>query len=290
MTNVAAYGTMKLIFTKNIISRVHCMRNSILIFLIVIACCFSSACGLFRGKKEPPPPAPAEELYSKAMKYYKENNYIDALETFQQCRSRYPISEWGIKSELKMADCLFYQKQYESAFIKYQEFSRLHPKHQFIDYVHYQMGMSYYKQVCSIDRDQTFAREAIKQFETLIFLFPDSHYVPSARKKIEKCKKSLVEHILYIANFYIRTKAYNAALHRYIEALKDYRDYLAYPDQLMLEIGKLYLQANQPEKARDQLIALLKEYPQSPLAPLAESLLEEPSRAEDIENVEISIK
>jgi outer membrane protein assembly factor BamD len=266
------------------------MRNIILIFLLVIACCYSSACGYFRGKKETPPAAPAEELYSKGMKLYEKNNYSEAFENFQQCRTRYPISELGIKSELKMADCLYYQKQYETAFIKYQEFSRLHPKYKFIDYIYYQMGMSYYKQICSIDRDQTFSQNAVKQFETLIALFPSSHYVPSARKKIERCKKNLAEHVLYIANYYSRTKAYNSALYRYIEALQDYRDYIAAPDQLMFQIGKLYLCANQPENARDQFIALLKEYPDSPLAPQAEGLLENPTRVEKVDEVKISIK
>jgi DNA uptake lipoprotein len=219
------------------------------------------------------------------MNLYKKNDYVDAFEAFQQCRTRYPISELGIKSELKMADCLYYQNQYETAFIKYQEFSRLHPKYKFIDYAYYQMGMSYYKQICSIDRDQSFSEGAVKQFETLITLFPSSQYVPSARKKIEECKKSLAEHILYIADYYSRTKAYNSALYRYVEALQNYRDYIVSPDQLMFQIGKLYLRANQPENARDQFIALLKEYPDSPLAPEAESLLEDPGRAEKINDV-----
>jgi TolA-binding protein len=58
----------------------------------------------------------------------------------------------------------------------------------------------------------------------------------------------------------------------------------------MFQIGKLYLRANQPENARDQFIALLKEYPDSPLAPETESLLEDPGREEKFEEVKISIK
>ena len=266
------------------------MRKIIVIIVLVIFCCCSGACSSFRGKNQPPPAAPAEELYSKGMQFYERNDFFGAFKEFEQCRSRYPISELGIKSELKMADCLYYQNQYETAFIKYQEFSRLHPKHEFIDYVYYQMGMSYYKQICTIDRDQTFAQEAVKNFETLIALFPSSPYVPSARTKIEICKKNMAEHVLYIANYYSRTKAYNSALYRYVEALQNYRDYIASPDQLMLQIGKLYLHANKPENARDQFMALIKEYPDSPLAPQAETLLEDPSQEEKIGDVQIAIK
>jgi outer membrane protein assembly factor BamD len=266
------------------------MKNIILIFLLVIACYCSNACSYFKGKKPPIPAAPAEELYSKGMDLYRKSDFLSAFDNFQQCRTRYPLSDLGMKSELKMADCLYYQKQYETAFTKYQEFSRLHPRYKFIDYVYFQMGMSYYKRVCESDRDQTFSQEAVKNFENLIRLFPSSHYIPSARQKIEKCKKKMAAHILYIANYYSRTKAYNSALNRYREALQDYRDYIASPDQLMFQIGKLYLRADLPDNARDQFIELVKEYPKSPLATEAESLLEDPSRAEKTEDVQISVK
>jgi len=230
---------------------------------------------------------PAETLYMKAMEFYRVNNYIDAFDAFQKCRTRYPISEWGIKAELKMADCLYYQKQYETAFTQYQEFTRLHPTYTNIDYAYYQMGMSYYNQICSIDRDQSFTREAIKNFQQLLSTFPSSPYASSAREKIAECKKSLAEHVLYIGNFYYRTGAYDAALHRYMEALNDYRDYLQSPDLLIFQLGKLSLRLNRPNDARKQFVALLQEYPESPYAPLAETLLEDPAQIEEIDKVKV---
>jgi len=265
------------------------MRVIIIIFLSIIAISFFAGCEHFQ-EKDAVSPIPAEELYNQAMEQYRSKNYIDAYELFQQCRSRYPISDWGVKAELKMADSLYYQNQYETAFIQYQEFSRLHPTHRFIDYVHYQMGMCSYKQIGSIDRDQTFTEKAIKQFETLIALFPSSPYAPSARKKIEKCKKDLLEHILYIADFYTRTNAYNSALYRYIEALQNYRDYVPSPDRLMFQIGKLCLRVNELAKARDQFIVLLKEYPDSSFAPLAENMLEDPQKASEIDDLQLLTK
>jgi len=230
---------------------------------------------------------PAESLYLEAMEFYRVNNYIDAFDAFQKCRTRYPISEWGVKAELKMADCLYYQKNYETAFIQYQEFTRLHPTYTYIDYAYYQMGMCYYNQVCSIDRDQSFTREAVKHFEKLLSLFPASAYAGSARERIGECRKNLAEHVLYIGNFYYRTGAYDAALHRYLEALNDYHDYLQSPDLLLFQLGKLSLRLNRPDDARKQFLALLKEHPESPYAPLGETLLEDPAQIEEIDKIKV---
>ncbi|MBW1679566.1 MAG: outer membrane protein assembly factor BamD, partial [Deltaproteobacteria bacterium] len=262
--------------------------KKIILALAAITISFCGACGHSPEEISAPSPPPSEELYLEAMNFYKRKNYIDGFDAFQKCRTRYPISEWGIKAELKMANCLYYQKQYESAFIQYREFTRLHPTYRFIDYAYYQMGMCYYKQLLTIDRDQTFPHEAVKQFERLISRFPSSPYGPSAQAKIRECKENIAERIIYIGNFYYRTGAYNAALHRFLEALNDYHDYLSSPDLLFFQLGKIYLRFNEPENAREQFIALIREYPESPFVPLSETLLEDPNKIEEIDKIKIS--
>jgi len=262
------------------------MKKTVFLLLIVILG-FAWSCRHSPESGDDSSIIPAESLYMEAMEFYRVTNYIDAFDAFQKCRTRYPISEWGIKAELKMADCLYYQKQYESAFIQYQEFTRLHPTYKYIDYAYYQMGMCYYNQLCTIDRDQSFTLKAIKQFEKLLSLFPSSPYASSAREKIGECKKNMAEHVLYIGNFYYRTGAYNAALHRYLEALNDYHDYLESPDLLLFQLGKLSLRLNRPGDARKQFMALVREYPESPYAPLSETLLEDPTQIEEIDKIKV---
>ncbi|MCD6353634.1 MAG: outer membrane protein assembly factor BamD, partial [Proteobacteria bacterium] len=232
---------------------------------------------------------PAEELYKQALDFYKNNNYIYASDAFQKVRARYPINKWGIKAELRVADCLYYQSRYENAFVQYQEFTRLHPAYQFVDYVYYQMGMCYYKQLCIIDRDQTFTLQALRHFEKLISISPSSPYVPSAREKINECRQNLAEHILYIGNFYYRTNAYNSALSRFLEARQDYYyGSLSSPDLLLFQLGKTYLRLDQPENAREQFTILLQKYPESPFVSLSEELLADPEKIEDIDKIKIS--
>lgn len=229
-------------------------------------------------------PPPAQEIYAKAMELYERNNFVDAYEVFQACRNRYPISEWGINAALKMADCLYYQKQYETAFVQYQEFTRLHPTHQFVDYAHFQMGMCYYRQVCKVDRDQSFTTQAITHFERLVTLFPASPYAASAREKIAECKKRLADHVLVIADYYYRTKAYVSALQRYRQALDEYPDQLTRPDLVLFQLGKCYLHLEQPDNARVQFATLIATYPESPLVAASETLRDDPAALPSMED------
>jgi outer membrane protein assembly factor BamD len=263
------------------------MRNVILI-LLTLALGFTGACRHSPKNAEELAPPPPQELYRRAMDSYEKGDYFYSYEDFQKCKTRYPISEWGIKSELKVADCLYYQKHYENAFTQYQEFTRLHPTYELIDYAYYQMAMCYYNQMCSIDRDQTFTAEAIKHFERLLRLFPSSPYAPSAEESIRECRNRLSEHIMYIGDFYYRTGAYDAALSRYEEALNNYYDSLPAPDLLMFQMGRLYLRLNRPEQAREQLITLMRDYPDSQYASLAEALLEDPKNIEEIDSTKIA--
>ncbi|HNR12432.1 MAG TPA: outer membrane protein assembly factor BamD [Thermodesulfobacteriota bacterium] len=259
------------------------MKNSILVLLCTAVVVWSGCSSAPKALNEPP--QPAEELYREAMSLFVRGNYIDSYAIFQKCRSRYPINEWGIKSELKVADCQYFQKQYATALIQYQEFARLHPTYEYSDYVQYQIGMCSYKQLCTIDRDQSFARNGAKQFERFISLFPGSPYVPSAMEKLEECKRRIAEHVLYIANYYYKTGAYPSALRRYQEARESHFEYLARPDLLILQQGKTYLRLNDPDRARDEFILLVKNYPESPYAVQAQDLLEDAEKIKEMDKV-----
>ncbi len=72
--------------------------------------------------------------------------------------------------------------------------------------------MCYFKQMLSVDRDQTATEKALEQFRYLIENFPQSPHTLAAREKVQACRRQLAEHEYYIARFYFRMKKYPAAL------------------------------------------------------------------------------
>ncbi len=193
-----------------------------------------AGCAWFTGSKQV---ESAEELAAKGMESFDDEDYKDALKAFNTLKERYPYSRYAILAELKVADAHFYRKEYPEAVTAYQDFVQLHPKNEAIPYVKYQIGLCYFEQMLSLDRDQTPTRLAILSFERLLREHSDSAYASEATKKINDCRKLLAEHDLYVGRFYYKSKHYSAALGRFEDVLTKYMDVL--PLKTQKEVEKL---------------------------------------------------
>ena len=196
----------------------------------------AAGCACLTGSKQV---ESAEELAEKGMESFEEEDYSDALKAFNTLKERYPYSRYAILAELKVADAHFYRKEYPEAIGAYEDFVQLHPKNEAIPYVKYQIGVCYYEQMLSKDRDQTPTRLAILSFERLLKEHYDSAYATEATKKINDCRKLLAEHELYVGRFYYKSKHYSAALGRFEGILTGYMDVL--PSNTRREIERLII-------------------------------------------------
>lgn len=174
-------------------------------------------------QKKEPEPTP-QLLYDKAMKLYHKKKYERAIEAFKKFKEEFPLSEYTPLVELRSADAYFFDKNYAEAILHYEEFKKLHPLHPEIPYAIYQLGMCHYKQMHSIDRDQTETEKAIEQFRYLIQNFPQGPQAAEAKRRMEFCQRQLAEHEFYVGHFYFRTKKYRAALERFRGILEKYPD------------------------------------------------------------------
>ncbi|MGA9755761.1 MAG: outer membrane protein assembly factor BamD [Desulfobaccales bacterium] len=186
-----------------------------------------SGCSTVKGwfGKKDTTDKPPDVLAEEGIKDLKKEKYVDAIETFEKIRDRYPYSEQALLAQLKVADAYFYKKKYDEAFNAYREFEKLHPTNKAVPYCIYREGLSCYRQRTTIDRDQTYTQKAIDEFKRLKQKFPDSEYIPKAEQYLSRCRMDLVEHEFYVAEFYYKTKRYQAALDRYQAITQDYPDF-----------------------------------------------------------------
>jgi len=175
---------------------------------------------------------PAHELARDGMDEYKVGNYSSAIETFERLKDWYPFSKYAILAELKIADANYHLEQYEEAVAAYEEFESLHPRNEAVPYVIYQMGMCYFEQVDTPDRDQSKAANAIEKFERLIRQYPDDEYAAKARIHINHCLKNLAMHDYLVGQYYFKTKHYKAALGRFRNVVQLYPDIGMHQDAL----------------------------------------------------------
>jgi len=174
----------------------------------------------------------AGELMAQGNEDLGRGRYTAAVEAFQKIKDRFPYSKHAVNAELKMADALYLQGEYDPAYAAYDEFEKLHPKHKDLPYVIYQKGMSNFSQIKSKDREQIHTLKAKEEFERAIKRFPRDEYANKARKNLRECLIYLAEHELFVANFYYKQGKYRAALGRYTYIINNYPDMGQYQDAM----------------------------------------------------------
>lgn len=166
----------------------------------------------------------AVQLADEGMQAFEARRYQKSIEAFKKLRDWYPFSPHALKADLKIADCYFEMKSYEEAVIAYEEFERLHPRHEIMPFVVYRIGLCHYKRLDTIDRDQLSARLALDTFYRLTRQFPGNEYTEKAADAIRKCRESLAGHEFYVGEFYYKSKHYRAAINRFENVVEKFPD------------------------------------------------------------------
>lgn len=167
---------------------------------------------------------PASELMKEAQTQYESGHYENALKTYENLRDWYPFSPLAPDVELRIADTYYKMERYEEAAASYDEYVRLHPKNKMASYALYQMGMCFFEQMNSPDRDQIPSHRAAEIFEKIIQLDPEGPYAKQATEKVKRCYQDLAVHEMQVAEFYFKVRQYEAALSRYERVIKLFPD------------------------------------------------------------------
>jgi outer membrane protein assembly factor BamD len=200
-------------------------------FLFSMMSCSGGLLGLFKSKDAKELEITPEALIQEGLNAYQRKKYTKATEAFQKMKDRFPYNPYAIVAELKLADSYFLNKEYLLAATAYKEFEKLHPTNEIIPYVIFQLGMCYFKQMPTTDRDQSYAFQAAQAFDRLIKTYPKSEYVSQAQPHWITAQKKLALHEFYVGEYYFNGKKYEAALGRFEGVVQQFPN-LAHPPKL----------------------------------------------------------
>lgn len=205
----------------------------------------------------------AEGAYAIAQKYEKDERFEEAIAQYNEVANKHPYSKLALEAKLKIADIHFRRENYIEAQTAYQLFKEFHPRHSRIDYVTYQLGLSYFHQLPdTIDRDLSIANKAIIYFDEVLKSYSQSEFAPKAEEYKQKSLKMLGEKELYIADFYYIRDQYDSALGRFEDFLESFSQSQLIPRALYgAAMSSHYLKDNLKTKKYYQL--LVSQYPNS---------------------------
>jgi outer membrane protein assembly factor BamD len=246
-------------------------------FCIVLVTCIW-ACAAAPEKK---PLKTDEEYYNRAITQFNARNYFDAIPAFEELKEKFPLSPYAILAELRIGDAHYYKEEYIEAIHSFENFRRLHPNNKSVPYSIYMIGLCYYSQILTLDRDPTYARAAADQFQQLLELYPASPYTGKALFKLSEAKRIMAEHEFFIGQFYVQYKNYPGAINRFNTILKDYPTSIP-RDRVIFSIAQANFLSENKQRGVKFLQYLIRKYPESPYAAQAKVLLAAPSPKEEI--------
>jgi outer membrane protein assembly factor BamD len=222
----------------------------------------------------------AEDDYAAGMDLIKDGSYEDARKFFEHVKTKYPFSKYAALSDLRLADVKFDQKLWTEAIAAYEEFVRLHPTHEDVDYAEFRVGVAHLEDgpsdfvffPPSFEKDQRQVEQAAESFRSFLQKRPTSKYAPDAQKLLDKANARLAEHEWYVAEFYYKREKWAGAAGRY-QTLVDRYPSSRHEPEALYKLAESCMKLDEKYRARTALQKLIVTHPQDPRRAEAEKLL-----------------
>lgn len=232
-----------------------------------------TSCGIFGDsddEREKTKILTEAQLYERVQELLDEKNYTLAVENLQLLESRFPFGVYADQAQLEIIYAYYKSGDEDAAIAAAERFLRLHPEHPDADYAWYMKGLANYilkpgllARFAETDfaaRDVQPAKISFREFEQFLIYFPDSPYAADARVRMINIKETLARHEIVVANYYIKRRAYNAAINRAKNALEEFSSTKAVGDALAV-LAYCYYQTDLPELAEKQVAVLKLNFP-----------------------------
>lgn len=232
-------------------------RQRFSVFLLFIALLFSAACASNIVVSNP------ETLYQKAEDAYQSESYGRALDLFQALQNEFPDTEYAKLGLLRTADIAYSRKELEEAARTYNDFINFNPDHPKAPYASYQVGMTFYVTLETIDLDLEALRQALEKFQEALARYPDSPpYTAKIIQRINDCKRRFAKREFYVGFYYYKQGKFHSAVGRFKYLLAHYPGYI--DDKVLYYLGLAQLNRGNVKDGHRALLTLTKAFPESP--------------------------
>jgi outer membrane protein assembly factor BamD len=205
-------------------------RSGLLLAAVLASAMALSGCKSWRDREV----APGEPsvMYERAHKLLSSGDYGTAVKVYEALDARYPFSEQARQGRLDILYAYYKSGETETAIDAADQFIRENPTHPRADYAWYIKGLVHFERTPNAlerwfradltRRPPQDARASFQSFQTLVERYPNSDYVHDARLRMVFLRNRLADYEVHVADFYLRRRAYVAALDRAKFCIENY--------------------------------------------------------------------
>ncbi|MBL8947029.1 MAG: outer membrane protein assembly factor BamD [Myxococcales bacterium] len=212
----------------------------------------------------------AIENYTLAQGEFLDKDYEEAIQYADFVRIRFPFSRYAVEAELLIARAEFEQSNYTTAVDAFKTFAKLHPTHE-----HVRNGWATFMAAAAAFmnapqkffllppdymRDQSQLQDALVELEYYFDHYQGTVTEKFAIKLRDEVRRRLLQHELYVANFYLSREKPEAAIGR-LEAAHAKYPGIGLDAEVLFQLGITYLRMDEIELARSTFTELQTQHP-----------------------------
>lgn len=222
-----------------------------------------------------------EKKYEKAAEYYKKENYIKAIQLYEELIPIYKGTEKAEEIYFYYTYCNYYQGDYSLSQYHFKNFTRQFPASKHTEECLFMNAYCYYLNSPYYTLDQTDTKNAIKEFQAFVDNYPESNRMDTCNILIDILRQKLENKDYDLLKQYFNLSDYKAAITSCKNFVKDFPDSKYVEESFYIMINSYYLLAinSIPSKklerlngAIDNYLKFVDLYPQSKFINKAEGI------------------
>ncbi|MEM1285821.1 MAG: outer membrane protein assembly factor BamD [Pseudomonadota bacterium] len=166
---------------------------------------------------------PPAVMFNEALATMESGDYREAADQFNELEEVHPYSEYAKRALVLGAFSNFSSGRYPEAINGGRRYVTLHPSGDDAAYAQFIVAQSSYNQIPDVARDQQETRRAIRAFQDLIRLYPDSEYVATSQEQVRIANDQLAGAEMRVGRFYLDRRNYVAAINRFRVVVEEYQ-------------------------------------------------------------------
>ena len=238
-----------------------------LVFLILLGGCASKRALVSRT---------AEQQFEIAKEKYKQKKYDEARIEFYKVIFSHPGASFIDSAQFCLELCYYWEEDFSLAIAEFNKLLSSFPTSGLADDAEYYIPLCNYHMSLGPTLDQENTQLAIEGFGNFLDYYPNSPYVPRAKRYLLMARGKLAEKAYKNAYIYTKLGQYQPALMYLDEVLDKYGD-TPWAGKATFKIAEIYQKQGELSKALEKYEELVEKFPQD------EGVKEAKKRIEELE-------
>ncbi len=203
-----------------------------------------------------------DTLYNQALANLDAGDLSETQKRLDDLDRQHPYSEYSRRSLILNTFINYRKGAYAEAANSGNRFLQLYPGDKDAAYAQYIIGMSYFKRMPHITRDQSVTGKAFNAMNALVEKYPESEYVEDAKKKILVTRDQLAGKEMLVGRYYQERREFLASINRYRRVVENYPT-TRHVEEALARLTESYYSLGLIEEAQNSAAVLGHNFPDS---------------------------